>query len=186
MLLIVLDNVIIYLILFELILYTIKYWKFNRCFFKNRRINEFIFGYGITICFSEIQTNKTETEIVSFIKDNIKPYKIVNKTVYLRRRYLKWIQWSTPVPVQGILKFKQTNGTLVINCIIKSIYTPWLILVYFGIIRRAILNEPIFSIVNVALFSLLIFIGLALIEKNALYTKIKNIAELNIKYNYFA
>jgi len=185
MLIQILDYTIFYAILIELIIYIMKFWNFD-IFSKNNTYAKIIYDSGIKINSSIMLINKSEAEIISFVRTNIKPFKIINSKIYLRRKYLKWIQWATPVPIQGTIWLNQSGGKSVLNLVIRTIYTPWLILAYYGLIRRIILSEPIDSILIVALFSFLIFIGLAQLEKFALISKIKKISELDDSYNYFA
>lgn len=172
--------IILALVLFEIIFYFAKYWKF-----VSIKKNIF-YNYGIHLFKEIIKSEYKKEQLVGFVRDNIKPKKIFNDQIYLRRKYLKWVQWATPIPIQITITIKEFDKFCELQVIIKSLYFPWLAAIspiFISIFSDQL--EFVYSIFSTVLFIILIYI-LALLEKKAIITKIRKIAKLDRSYSIFA
>ena len=176
------------LILAELIIYIVKYCSWVP-FEKNKKLADSLLFLGIKLFSFEIKSKASENEIIDYVRENIRPYKIVNSTIYLRRRYLKWIQWATPAPIQARIKLISRSSDFTLwNVEIKSLFSPWALLI-FSLLSKVFEDMSKLSVINIILVGVLgaIFLFIfALLEKKAIEQKIIKIMSRDNKYNYFA
>ena len=173
------------LMLFEILLYFLKYWNIIP-FEKSKVLSKLLYNYGVPLFRNVLSSSHTSEQILEFIKYNIKPKKIVGNTIYLRRKYLKWIQWATPIPLQAIIKLKKNSNTCDLEVKFTSIFTPWIgaiIPILISIYSQEL--SLLIAVLAFIFFIPLIYL-IALVEKAALMSKIKKITNLDESYTLFA
>jgi hypothetical protein len=145
-----------------------------------------IFFYGVKLYSNEISTTKTKEEILSFISENITSYKIIRGNIFLRRRYLKWIQWATPIPLEVRIKIKELDNSIKLHVEMRTLLFPWMLLGYSILLRYVYSTIPIMNLILILVFAIIFIYMFGLLEKIALLKKIKKFSNLDKSYSMFA
>jgi len=142
--------------------------------------------YGVPLFSIEIKSKHSKKNILTFINENIKPIKSVGNFIFIRRKYLKWIQWATPVPLQATVEVIENERDCVLLIHMKTLYFPW-----FAVLSPVLISlfensmTIIESIFATGILAILIYL-LALLEKAAILNKIRKISNLDTSYSIFA
>ncbi len=178
--------IILALFVLEFLLYFMKNWKIIK--WPDNNFVKSIFNFGIPLYQDKLVTNNNKDQIHQFLFNNINTHKIIDNDVFIRRKYLKWIMWSTPVFLYAKVEIRETDlNKSIIYIRYSSIVFPILIN-FIYMMYYLIFNPSVDSnIVAMSIFLVLIFYYLTgLIERAALKRKIEKIIRLDDSYCYFA
>jgi len=178
--------IVLAFVISELLLYFIKYSKLIK--WSNNHIVKSIFNLGIPLYRDKLISENNKDKIYRFLNDNINAYKIIDNVIYIRRKYLKWIPWLTPVLLFAKIELRETDlNKLTFSIRYSSIVSPILAnliyLIYFLLVRPT--EESNIAVMSIILI-LIIYYLIGLIERLALKRKIQKIIMLDNSYNYFA
>lgn len=176
---------VLIIIFSEIVLYFIGYWKFIPAK-KNSYLMNKLYDYGISLFKETVRCNHSQDEVISFVQGNITPYKIIDDRLFMRRKYLKWIMWATPVPLKSVIVFREQDKNCLLEVRLKTLIFPCLA-VLSPIIIAVVSDEidMVTAILSSVLGTLLMYL-MALVEKAALMTKIYKISNIDSSYTMFA
>ncbi len=178
---------IIFIIVFgELALYFIKFFPFIH-WNKNKHL-KFLYFYGIPLKRHLFNSKYQKDEIIQYINNYIKPLKKLDESVFVtRRKYLKILQWYTPVFIEARLTISQDIelGT-VIDTEFKMIYFPWIAILASILMSFGLPAIEIASNIFASLFTILFFYLFALLERYVLIKKLEKIKNMDTTYYLFA